>query len=621
MTGAAFLFVFTRLATVALIALAGLGFGTLALRGFERVAPGERAVLATGLGLGMLGTGWLLAGVFGALTRITVILTVAAGAGLALFSRRRVERPDGRWRLRTTGAAALALALTALSLVSFRALYPPTAFDATMYHLPMAKAYAASGRIAPLPDLRFPVFPALNEVLFSGAMLLCDDVSAQLVETLFFGLAAAGIVMGTSRAAGQGPGLWALALWLSSPAVLSLASMAYADMGLTTFAFFALYACARWLETAESRWLRLAGAFAGFAAGAKYSGLFFGALVFATVLLRAPRGKKGRAARDVLLFAAASGVWWYALIFSGTGDPAWPFFGSLFGYRFWSREDVASLLWSLHRYGDGRSLGALLRLPFRFALGRSPSEPGMAGAGLALLLLAIGVSVRRRLCRFPAAVAVAYAVFWFFTTQQPRFLLPVVPVLCVLGALVLAALTENARGDSRTWLRRLVSLGALVLAGRALLEEGRRLRFSPPLPVSLPQREAFLEQLPSYPFYRELNRRYGSAYSIYALHDESMKYYCEGRHLGDWFGPNRYADVPVGSGTELYEWLRRRGVSYLLVNESPMFTHLPDDDFFRSHFERIYARGPIVAYSLTAPRAVAAFRPAVLSSAPFRVGL
>jgi len=597
-TGAAVLFVFARVATVALIALAGLGFGTLALKRLERVGPGERAVLATGLGLGMLGTGWLLAGVFGALTRITVILTVAVGASLAALTLRRVERRGDRARLGAAGAAALALGLVALCLVSFRALYPPTAFDATMYHLPMAKAYAASGRIAPLPDLRFPVFPALDEVLFSGAMLLRDDVSAQLVETLFFGLAAAGIVTWTTRAAGRSPGLWSLALWSSSPAVLSLASIAYADMGLTTFAFFAVYACARWLETRDSRWLRLAGAFAGFAAGAKYSGLLFVALVFATVLLRAPRGTKTRAGRDVLLFAAASGGWWYASNLYWTGNPLWPFFGGLFGYRFWSRGDVASLLWSLHSYGNGRSLGALLRLPFRLALGRPPSEPGMAGVAFALLVLAIGVSARRRLCRFPTAAAVAYVVFWFFTTQQPRFLLPVVPVACVLGALVLAALTENSGRGSRRILRALVSLGALVLAGRALLGEGRRLRLSPPLPVSLEEREAYLEQLPSYPFYRELNRRYHAAYSIYALHDESMTYYCEGRHLGDWFGPQRYSDVPVGSGTELFEWLRRRGVSYLLVNEGQMFRHLPDDTSFRDHFERVYERGPIVAYAL-----------------------
>lgn len=599
MTGAALPFVVTRVAAVALIALAGLGFGTLALRRFASVGPGERAILATVLGLGMLGTGWFLAGVFGALTRFTVILTVAVGAGLAALSGRRFERRGDRAPLGAAGAAALALGLAALFVVSFRALYPPTAFDATMYHLPMAKAYAASGRVAPLPDLRFPVFPALNEVLFSGAMLLCDDVSAQLVETLFFGLIAAGVVVWTARAAGRTPGLWSLALWLSSPAVLSLASIAYADMGLTAFAFFAVSACARWLETGESRWLRLASAFAGFAAGAKYSGLFFVALVFATALSLAPKDTRGRAVRDVLLLAAASGGCWYASNLYWTGNPVWPFLGNLFGYRYWSRGDVASLLWSLHSYGKGRSLGALLRLPFRLAPGRPPSEPGMAAAAFALLVLAIAVSARRRLCRFPTAAAVAYVVFWFFTTRQPRFLLPVVPVACVLGALVLAALIEFARGNARAFLSGLVSLGAIVLAGRALLGEGRRLRTSPPLPVSPQEREAYLEQqLPSYPFYREMNRRHDGAFSVYALHDESMKYYCEGRHLGDWFGPERYADVPVGSGTELYEWLRGRRVGYLLVNEVQMLRRLPDDDSFRDHFERVYERGPIVAYAL-----------------------
>ena len=61
MTAAALLFVLTRGATIAQIAVASFGFGTLALRGLERVDAGERAVLATVLGLGMLGTGWFVA--------------------------------------------------------------------------------------------------------------------------------------------------------------------------------------------------------------------------------------------------------------------------------------------------------------------------------------------------------------------------------------------------------------------------------------------------------------------------------------------------------------------------------------------------------------------------------
>src|SRR3990170_6524449 len=41
-------------------------------------------------------------------------------------------------------------------------LYPPTAFDATMYHLPYPKIYLQSHQIILAPYVRFPLFPQIN---------------------------------------------------------------------------------------------------------------------------------------------------------------------------------------------------------------------------------------------------------------------------------------------------------------------------------------------------------------------------------------------------------------------------------------------------------------------------
>lgn len=57
----------------------------------------------------------------------------------------------------------MALALVLLVAPAFLLpLYPPIAWDATGYHLPHAKLYASTGRLAINPFLRYPVFPLLN---------------------------------------------------------------------------------------------------------------------------------------------------------------------------------------------------------------------------------------------------------------------------------------------------------------------------------------------------------------------------------------------------------------------------------------------------------------------------
>ena len=63
-------------------------------------------------------------------------------------------------------------------------LYPPTAFDATVYHLPLAKLYAREHQLVYGEYFRVPVFPQNMEMLFTLALLLYDDIFAQLIETL-----------------------------------------------------------------------------------------------------------------------------------------------------------------------------------------------------------------------------------------------------------------------------------------------------------------------------------------------------------------------------------------------------------------------------------------------------
>src|SRR6185436_18319680 len=101
--------------------------------------------------LAIAGQGLVLLGALGILNAWTIALVLVCGA--AGFS------PPWRFGGLKPAAPLIVAPLAAL------ALYPPLAFDEMLYHLPFVRAMATSGAISFHPDIRFPIFPQLNEAL------------------------------------------------------------------------------------------------------------------------------------------------------------------------------------------------------------------------------------------------------------------------------------------------------------------------------------------------------------------------------------------------------------------------------------------------------------------------
>ncbi len=322
--------------------------------------PGEggRWGLPLALGVGAIGCLASLLGAAGLLTRPSLLL-LAGAAALAAAPEWRPLLGDA-WALaagprRVWLPCAVVAALPSLAL----ALYPPTGFDALLYHLPAAGRFAASGRIALAPELRFPAFPWLNEVLFAAALRLQDDVAAQLVECVVH-LGTAGLLWEWGRRRfGAWVGGLAAALWLGSPLATWLAASAYVEPLVALF----LLAAAAALDLAErahdSRALLLAGGLAGCAAATKYQGLLAVAMVAIWSWLGAPAGRRLRALLPPLLAAGAVALPWYAWIALATGDPLFPVLTRM-GHAPASGLHVAS-----------RMAGAVT-LPWRAVIDRGP---------------------------------------------------------------------------------------------------------------------------------------------------------------------------------------------------------------------------------------------------------
>jgi hypothetical protein len=597
-------FLLTRAAALALIAVAAFGAGSIVLPPLRFCSSLEQVVTGTTLGLGVIGTLVFLLGLSGGLYWWPVFVPLCGAAIWGLRCARRlaaatIGKGSGRrGTLKTLAFAGLALLI--LAPVLYGALYPPTTYDALSYHLPVARSYLLAHRIRPVPNLRFPVMPALNETLFAAAMLIGDDVTAQLVEFLFLLLVVAALVSWAQRLGRPLTGLWSVGLLAGTPLFMTLGSTAYVDVGLSAFATLGFYALCCHAATGERGWLILAGAFGGCAAGTKHSGLVL-VVLFAALAFVAAR-RRGMGIRELWPFAGAMfafGAPWYLWIAYCTGNPIWPFLGRQVGHGFWSDADYAWLDWFLRSYGWGRTLQSLVLLPWNLAFGQPAEEIRLQPAPFLLLPLTLWWAFRRRTGRLLLVAIATYFLFWFYTSQQFRFLLPALPLLVFLDSRALDELTAAMRCRLPRWAQQATAALVFIAFSFPLLGTYRAVLQNGPLPTTAAMRESFLRgRLPSYAIYNDLNRRYGRDYTIYALHDEGMKYYCDGIPVGDWFGIGRYPDIPTDDAARLSQALRRLNAGFFLVRSEPRVAALAAAS--GDLFESIYANGDIQVFRVRA---------------------
>ena len=598
-----------------ILAVTGYVLGRLLTGELDRAV--ERWAVPTALGLAALAHLGLLLGFAGLLRPLPVLLLVAAIhlLGFRLWRRLPGVARAALHRLRGwrgVVGAAVALPLCVLPL------YPPTAFDATLYHLPFARGFLAVGGVPFLRDLRFPVFPQANEMLFALVMLFAPDVAAHGVQWLMTLLTAA-LVWAWARDAfsTRAAGWLAAAVFLGNPIVAYLAGNAYLEAGLTLFITAALYATRRWRGTGERRWLVIAAVFAATAADSKYLGLFVLGVVGLTVLFGRRPDRTGRSRwRSVLLFSAVAAALlapWYGRIYAWTGNPVFPFFSQTFGVAGpWAPVRFHSFLAPPSRpdatpVGREGLLGArlidLVRLPYDLVFdrakynGQPPISPFYLGLLPWALLAALRDSRQRRLLAFPAA----YAFACLALPADARYLVPALPLLSVAVAGGLLA-PPLARLDPR-WTAAVCAfcfLPGWLYAGYAIHREG-------PLPLTADRREAYLtRRQPCYAAVSYLNRTLGSGYGVWALHAENMTYYARGRFLGDWIGLGRFDRVLGGlhDPAELNDRLRWLGVGYLLLPRQRQGVALPfpEDAAFRRWFEPVYADPNASVYRLRTER-------------------
>ena len=555
----------------------------------------ERDAVSTALGLALFAHLLLFLGFAGLLRPLPVLLLTAGihALGLPVWRERIAEiRPRPAW----------ALALLAVPLLLL-AQYPPTAFDATMYHLPFARAFSESGGVSFLPDLRFPVFPQVNEILFAAAMLFGGDVAAHGVQ-LFATLLTAALLVAWGRGAFPGwpaAGWLAAAIFLGNPIVVHLAGTGYVEPGLALFVTAGIFALDRWRLGGGRGWLALAAAFTATAADVKYIGLFFLGVAGLVVIFAGGRSRPAAARlKEILLFSAVAIAFlapWYVRIYAYTGNPLFPFLDKVFGESVWILRASSDLP------GERNRLLWLARLPWDLVFERHlyGQQPPFSPFYLASLpLLAVGF-VRDGKIRLWLFVVGSWALVWIWLPPDSRYLVPALPLVSLAVAGSAAWLGRPGRLPSRL-------AGALCLLCflPGWLYAGYRIQRQGPPPVTDEGRAAYLaHKLPSYPALSFLNRTLGDDYTVWAFHAENMLYFADGRFLGDWNGPASFARVQAGArdARSLHGALRRLGVTHLLIparlaNGGLVTPPVPEDAAFQDWFRLVYQDPGARVYAL-----------------------
>jgi hypothetical protein len=580
-------------ALAGLIGLAWYGLGGALARRIPRLrdrSPHEQRIAEvadlTLLGAAAWSLIWFLLGTIH-LYRVPVAV-VALLVGIALAATTLVRdrvRPGAL--VRAAGSATLVLVITTQALALIAALAPPTAKDTVLYHFALPKAYLAAGGGIEVPYNIAGYYPLGVELHAVWAMLLGAPLGARVGEaaagaTLFlFAPLLVMVVYGWARERGvDRAGAMAAALMVAwVPTAYDVAASAYVDLALAAYTAMAVRAFGRWWTTLDGRHLVWITVGIGGALSIKLSAAF---VILPLALLALLRSLKGSGPGTAVIAGSAiaalgTGVAlaapWYVRNWIRTGSPLFPFYLGIWPAQApgWDleRSQLYETLFSL--YGNTQTGLDYLLAPLRLAVAAQPDQPsfydGVLGIAVAFALPLLAWAFwTRRLdveLRLAALVSACLFVFWLFSSQQLRYLLPALPGLAVPSAAAAASL-GGARGRAlRGLLVAAAALGVPVaLAWFLTLDPAR-------VVLGGEGRADFLRRrLDYYPYYEVVNRELPPTAKVWLINMRRDSYHLDRPYFSDFifedYTLTRYVRAAAGI-EEIRDRVRADGITHLLV--------------------------------------------------------
>ena len=604
-----------------LILVSWFGTGTFVFR-YLKVERGENhshvleLIRDTAVGAIVTSLIWFFLGLIGLYSPLAAIIVTVVGlveGGLS-FARVREAKTESRVPEKATRFDKALLLLIALpvGLAFVAALAPPIAKDTLLYHFAVPKAFIAQHSNAFVEGNIASYLALGTEMHTVWAMLLGNLVSTRVGEAaagvttfLFFPLLLAA-VFGWARELDISR-RWSLVSVLmvaAIPTAFHVASSGYIDLSLTLFITLACYSLTHWWKTLATGSLVLVAIFLGGALAVKLTTVFFIAAFALVILLRGrselkAAGKVVVAGFAALILAGVIASPWYLRNWKATGSPVFPFYMSIWkgAATGWDVER-SNLFQAMNSQYGGASENKInyLTAPARVSLVAQPEDAnrydGVLGAafliGLPLLIWAMW---RKKL---PPEIVIAVGVagivylFWLFSSQQLRYLLPIVPLLAI--AIAAAAESVGELSIKRAWIYSFVaaSLLGVVTTFAWFCQKA-------PLQVALggETRDQYLtKNLDYYPYYQTLNTDTATDAKVWLINMRRDTYNIDRPVFSDYLFEDwtlRRLLWESRSALELRTKAAAMGVQYVLTRHDFLFDYdrssLVDDERPRAENE------------------------------------
>lgn len=596
---------------------AAVCLGRLELRSLRLMAAFERAerfFFAGCLGLSTLSLLMLGLGLVGCLHRWPLLLMLLTAILLELALSWRHRQPtvvassaivveQSSWfpwvTLGIVGPFVFCMLLGAMS--------PQTDFDVIEYHLGGPKEWFQQGQITRLPHNVYTSFPFLTEMLVLSGMVLYGDwnwgaLAGQAAIAGFAPLVAIGLYATARRWFSETAGWFAGLIWLTTPWVYRISIIAYAEGGLACY-LFATFAIALRIVWPDGNAISksksdqgeatpppmalygVCGFLAGSAMACKYTGLIsviipIGlSLAYTTILASA---KPGADRRHLVLIAAwfvvgilvAIGPWLLKNTVE-TGNPVFPLAYSIFGGD--GRDAAMNEQWKRGHSSHYVSLtDRVWDLPVKLTdvVANNDWHSVLMFAFAPIALLA---GWRRKVWLIWGFVGWQFLSWFLFTHHIDRFYVPMFPVVALLagcgaswlwtmlpgrlcgGILIAASLAFNV------WIMQ--NIGGFN-AGRTDLSAAANLIVAPSqrwlneeiAAGRLPANTKVLCVGEAALFHAKFPYLYNTVF------DRSLFEQCFGERLES-------GQLRLKSPEESREWLRRHGITHVLVNWSEILRY------------------------------------------------
>lgn len=571
-------------------AAAASGRTLLAWLGFHSETPRlERTVIGFALGLGLLAAFMLALGLLGGLSRplgfVPLALLLAIGARQHVLMT--IDLRDWVKTIRLTGWSwLLAVLFAAFGFVSLIGCFaPPTTsveWDSIAYHLADPKIYLQAHRIYYIPWEDHSNFAFTAEMWYLYGLQIGGIPLAKLFHfACGVGTCLAVYALGTRRITPT-VGKVAALLFVSTPIVFWEAGTAYVDLATAFFTTLTLLALGQGIVLRDPRWLRLSAILMGLTLSTKATALGTLGLLAIGLLVWHRRGLKeapSAAVKSTVLWGLLAflvGSPWLIKSAIFTGNPVYPFFYGIFGGRGWSKSAADYYTQWNAGFGMGHSVSDIALVPWNLIMFLLPGHitaypkpfndyQTPLGAYTPVLLGALFFPVFVR----GASVAVkALALFalgslllWAGTMQYVRYLLPTLPVLCLLASYVaVQAWTLRLKSGYALAALGVVSLAFSLGVGLSLLSQ------EAPVVFGQVSREDYITRgFEPYPAMQFINTEL-PANSKIVMYGNPLGFYCDKPYL--WGEPTHGTAIPYDtfhSADDLRAYLHKIGVTHILI--------------------------------------------------------